>query len=52
MLSRKVEGLDPVRPWQPFIRKEGATFYLCYVPIAIGIISVTFRFNLKVKKDR
>ena len=21
MLSRKVEGLDPVKPWQPFIKK-------------------------------
>lgn len=34
MLSRKVEGIDPLKPWQPFISpdayrgiKEGATFY-------------------------
>ena len=27
-LSRKAEGLDPMKPWQPFIFKEGATFYL------------------------
>lgn len=31
MLSRKVEGLDPMKPWQPFIsileNKEGAKFY-------------------------
>ncbi|CAZ94903.1 Hypothetical protein ZOBELLIA_838 [Zobellia galactanivorans] len=27
LLSRKVEGIDPVKPWQPFSYKEGATFY-------------------------
>ncbi len=27
LLSRKVEGLDPLKPWQPFIYREGATFY-------------------------
>ncbi|PLB18828.1 MAG: hypothetical protein TRG1_2342 [Flavobacteriaceae bacterium FS1-H7996/R] len=35
MLSRKVEGIDPLKPWQPFTcpdggyqdPKEGATFY-------------------------
>ena len=27
LLSRKVEGIDPVKPWHPFRGKEGATFY-------------------------
>ncbi|GEM_PF-5868419 len=27
MLSRKVERLDSVKPWQPFGYEEGATFY-------------------------
>jgi hypothetical protein len=28
MLSRKVERLDSVKPWQPFGNEEGAKFYL------------------------
>ncbi len=28
MLSRKVERLDSMKPWQPFGNEEGATFYL------------------------
>lgn len=27
MLSRKVERLDSVKPWQPFGNEEGAKFY-------------------------
>ena len=27
MLTRKAEGLDPMKPWQPFRNEEGATFY-------------------------
>ena len=27
MLSRKVERLDSMKPWQPFGNGEGATFY-------------------------
>ncbi len=28
LLLRKAEGLDPVKPWQPFtLIKEGAKFY-------------------------
>jgi len=27
LLSRKAEGIDPVKPWQPFNFKEGAKFY-------------------------
>ncbi|MFT5147229.1 MAG: hypothetical protein ACI9H1_001963, partial [Polaribacter sp.] len=26
-LSRKAEGLDPLKPWQPLIYEKGATFY-------------------------
>ncbi len=28
MLSRKVERLDSMKPWQPFGNEEGAKFYL------------------------
>jgi len=26
-LSRKAEGLDQLKPWQPLIYEKGATFY-------------------------
>ncbi|EFT35568.1 hypothetical protein RAYM_05051 [Riemerella anatipestifer RA-YM] len=31
MLSRKVEGIDPAKPWQPFLMEEGAKFYQSFL---------------------
>jgi hypothetical protein len=52
VLSRKAEGIDPLKPWQPFKNrdnyqgiKEGATFYLIIFKIIRQItksVSLTF----------
>lgn len=51
MLSRKVEGIDPVKPWQPPALRKGAKFYSYFGKdnMNSNFLGGIFSFILKLK---